>query len=373
MRKGTCWSEGGKTATVMARERRVKWGSFGFGFSSSSSSGHCSYKRITLIVCSINIVIALYVLLSLYSSLYIYPNKFKVVKYTPDQIAKMEDSIKIRRAHEPIELVKLVKRLKHGFWTEKSVAELPQAVQRKITDEILHRLRNLRPNATVSEQHELVGTWRKEKLKEAKEVALGGEGLNSTLLQEEAEMLVKVLESNWAALSEDIGLWIPSEVINQEHDDKPEGVEDTEEEYQILAGRQLPLECHAELNTDYGGAAVRWGLTHHKESAADCCQACLDQARHAKPGDMKCNIWVYCPSESGCYSPDKYEHKHMECWLKYSEKPTLNFKDTYSEAYRNSHPRAPVIVPWVSGVVSGSAVMDFENSAMPLLGLDDRH
>jgi PAN domain-containing protein len=84
-----------------------------------------------------------------------------------------------------------------------------------------------------------------------------------------------------------------------------------------LPGRPVPHECHAELHTDYGGAAVRWGLTHHKESAADCCQACLDQARRAKPGDMKCNIWVYCPSEAGCYSPDIYEHKHQECWLKY--------------------------------------------------------
>ncbi|KAK8647147.1 hypothetical protein V6N13_120901 [Hibiscus sabdariffa] len=153
----------------------------------------------------------------------------------------------------------------------------------------------------------LVETWHKEKLKEAKGLAIGGEGLNSTLLREEA---VKVLESNWAVLSEDIGLWIPSEVINQEHEDKPEGVEDT--------GDRLPVECRAELHTDYDGAAVRWGLTHHKESAADCCQACLDQAKHAKPGEKKCNIWVYSPSETGCYSPDKYEHKHMEFWLKYS-------------------------------------------------------
>ncbi|MBA0838501.1 hypothetical protein Goarm_004312 [Gossypium armourianum] len=205
-------------------------------------------------------------------------------------------------------------------------------------------------------------------------MALGGEGLNSTLLQEEADksfnllpflqnvnftrtyhfvgMLVKALESNWAALSEEIGLWIPTEVINQEHDDKPEGVEDTEEEDQILAGRPLPPQCHAELHTDYDGAAVRWGLTHHKESAADCCQACLDQAKNAKPGEKKCNIWVYCPSENGCYSPDIYQHKHMECWLKFSEKPRLNFKNRYSEQYRDRHPKAPVMVPWVSGIIS---------------------
>ncbi|EOY14516.1 hypothetical protein QUC31_000066 [Theobroma cacao] len=331
----------------MAREGRAKWGGFGSG----SGQGQCSYKRITLIVCSVNIVIALYVLRHLYASLYIYSNKDNVVKYTPDQIRKMEESMKIRRASEPVELVKLVKQLKHEFSGEESVAELPQAVKHKITDEILQRLRSLRPNANASEQQEVVETWRKEKLKEAKMLALGGEGLKSTLSQEEAGMLVKTLESSWAMLLEDIGLWIPTEINNKEHDDKPEGVEDTDED-QILAGRPLPPECRAELHTDYDGAAVRWGLTHRKESAADCCQACLDQAKHAKPGEKKCNIWVYCPLEGGCYSPDIYEHKHMECWLKASEKPRLNFKDSYSEAYRNSHPTAPVIVPWVSGVVS---------------------
>lgn len=85
---------------------------------------------------------------------------------------------------------------------------------------------------------------------------------------------------------------------------------------EIIPGRPMPPECHAELHTDYDGTAVRWGLTHHVESAADCCQACLDQAKRAKRGEKKCNIWVYCPSEFGCYSPDIYEHKHQECWLK---------------------------------------------------------
>jgi hypothetical protein len=87
-------------------------------------------------------------------------------------------------------------------------------------------------------------------------------------------------------------------------------------EEEIIAGPPLPSQCNAELHTDYDGAAVRWGLTHPKESAADCCQACLDQAKNARPGELRCNIWVYCPSEFGCFSPDKYEHKHQECWLK---------------------------------------------------------
>ncbi|XP_043812486.1 uncharacterized protein LOC110615898 isoform X4 [Manihot esculenta] len=315
--------------------RGLKWG--------------CSYKRTTLIVCSINIVVALYVLRSLYGSLYIYSNNDlkNVVNYTPDQINRMEESIQIRRANEPLELVKL--QLNEELKTDEKAVELPMEVRRKITDEILQRLRSLNANANITEQREAVERWRKEKLLEVKQLIRGIGLLNSTILQEQTRMLIKALDSDWAVLSENIGLWMPTEIINQEHDDKPEGEEDDEE---ILPGRPVPPECHAELHTDYDGAAVRWGLTHHKESAADCCQACLDQAKRAKPGEMKCNIWVYCPSETGCYSPDIYQHKNQECWLKYAEKPKLNFKDRYSESYRNSHPNAPLIVPWVSGVVS---------------------
>lgn len=39
-------------------------------------------------------------------------------------------------------------------------------------------------------------------------------------------MLVRALESNWAAVFEEIGLWMPTEVIYKEHDDKPEGEEE---------------------------------------------------------------------------------------------------------------------------------------------------
>ncbi|GAV88647.1 hypothetical protein CFOL_v3_32069 [Cephalotus follicularis] len=326
---------------------RGEWGYHGRG------KWNCSYKKITLIVCSINIVVALYVLRSLYISLYIFSNNndlLSVVNYTPDQIRKMEESLRIRRENQPVNLIELVKGLKKELSSEKSVVELPPALKQKISSEILQRLKSLSANATVSDRQEAVESWRKEKLEEAKQLTLRIEGMNSTILQEEAAMLVRALESDWAVLSEEIGLWIPAEVIQLEHDDKPEGVDDSEDE--VLPGRPLPPECNAELHSDYGGAAVRWGLTHHKESAEECCRACLDQAKRAKPGENKCNIWVYCPSETGCHSPDIYEHKHTECWLKYDEKPKISFKGRYPESYRNSHPSAPVIVPWVSGVVS---------------------
>ncbi|CAL1410808.1 unnamed protein product [Linum trigynum] len=316
--------------------RGVKWG--------------CSYKKTTLIVCSVNIVIALYVLRSLYGSLYLYSNDdlANAVKYTPDEISKMEESIRIRRASEPTKLKKLVKKLKFEFG-ERDIVELPAGVKHNLTNEILQRLRSLSSDASINQQREAVEKWRNEKLLEVKKSINLNRGGNSTFVQEEAGLLVKALESDWAVLSENIGLWIPAEVTNPEHDDRPEGQEEQEEE--TLPGPPVPQECHAELHTDYDGVAVRWGLTHRKESAADCCQACLDHAKRAKPGELQCNIWVYCPAENGCYSPDIYEHKNMECWLKYAEKPKLNFKDRYSEAYRNSHPNAPVVVPWAAGVV----------------------
>ncbi|GMH13803.1 hypothetical protein Nepgr_015644 [Nepenthes gracilis] len=323
---------------------RLEWGYQGRG-------KWCSYKRMTLIVCSINIAIALYVIRCLYTSLYLYSNNFPQhsVKYSPDQIEKMEESIRIRKTSEPTDLVKVVKEIKKELDSQERGVKLPRHVKQMMTDEILQWLRRLPANANTSEQRETLEKWRMEKLREAKLLTMG-KNANLTISLDEAVMLAKAMESKWPVLLEEIGLWIPAEITSKEHDDKPEGVDEFEED--PLPGRPLPAECHTELHTDYDGAAVRWGLNHRKESAADCCQACLDQARRAKPGEKKCNIWVYCPSESGCYSPDIYEHKFQECWLKYAEKPRLNFKDKYSESYRSLHPTAPPVVPWVSGVVS---------------------
>lgn len=267
-----------------------------------------------------------------------------VVRYTGDQIKKIEESIRVRKAVEPIKLISLVKKIKDEFRREDMVFKVPSQLKQKITDEIWHKLKA--SNASV--QRDTIEDWRKKSLEEAKAYHLGKKQ-NSSIQPEEAGILVKALEANWPLLLEEIGLWLPDEAINKEHNDKP----DNEDEFETpLAGRPLSPKCNVELHTDYDGQAVRWGLTHPKESAAECCEACLDQAKHAKPGDTKCNIWVYCPSETGCFSPDIYRHQHHECWLKFAENPRPNFKDRYSKSYRSFHPSAPVIIPWVSGVVS---------------------
>nr|XP_043607915.1 uncharacterized protein LOC122579751 [Erigeron canadensis] len=310
----------------------------------------CSCKRSILIICSFNIVVALYVFHNLYTSLYSYPyqDSQQGVSYTPDQIRKMEESVRIRIESEPVKLIEMVKEIRTRLKGE-DVTRLPQSLKQKLTDELLEVLRAAKANGNTTLQNEAVQQWRKKKLKEAKRIKRGKTS-NSTILPEEAGILARALKSNWAQLLDEVGLWIPVNIINNEHNDKPEGVDDFDDT--ILAGRRLPPECNVELHTDYGGRAVKWGLTHHKESAYDCCQACLDHANNAKPNEIKCNIWVYCPSEDGCHSPDIYEHKLQECWLKYDEKPKVNFKDMYSENYRNRHPNAPMFVPWVSGVIS---------------------
>jgi len=39
-------------------------------------------------------------------------------------------------------------------------------------------------------------------------------------------MLVRALESDWDVLCEEVGLWIPAQIVNEEHDDKPESAEE---------------------------------------------------------------------------------------------------------------------------------------------------
>ncbi|XP_078157364.1 dimethylallyl, adenosine tRNA methylthiotransferase [Carex rostrata] len=317
------------------------------GVASWGRGKSCSYKKFTIAICFVNLFVALVILRSLWFSCA--SNSHSVSKkYTEGQIERIKESIRIREEAVPTELLKAVMRLrKEMAEQEKSKLKLPLSLKQKVARDIIEKLRSLREGSNSTDEIEAVEMWRIERLNDLKTSERNLSDLVSS--SKEANMLRVALELNWHTLMDDIGIWIPANVTNPEHNDKPDN---EPEEAEIIPGPPLQPVCNAELHTDYAGAAVRWGLTHHKESAADCCQACLDQAKHAKPGEMKCNIWVYCPSEFGCFSPDIYEHKHQECWLKMDEKPRINFKDKYSESYRDSHPTAPVVVPWMSGVIS---------------------
>ncbi|KAL0917128.1 hypothetical protein M5K25_012175 [Dendrobium thyrsiflorum] len=314
-----------------------------------------SYKKVFVGVCCVNVFLSIFLLRSLYSSSSASSSSntdrssTSDSLYAEEQIKRVEESIRIRQALEPVELVRLAKKLKKELKIGKKGSKLSKSVNQKSAFEILSRLKALGASVNFTEQREVVELWRVQKIEEIKRLSVA-DSTKPSILSKETKKLKIALELHWQKFLEGLGFWVPYDVNNTVVDDKPDTAYELEEE--IIPGRSMPPECHAELHTDYAGAAVRWGLTHHTESAADCCQACLDQAKSAKIGGMKCNIWVYCPSESGCYSPDIYEHKHQECWLKQDEKPHLNFKDKYSDSYRSSHPTAPVVVPWMSGVIS---------------------
>ncbi|KAG0471278.1 hypothetical protein HPP92_015824 [Vanilla planifolia] len=291
----------------------------------------CSYKKATISICLVNLLAALYVI----CSMTLFSTNSSDFWLARVQAKRLEESVSVRRALEPLELVRLAKKLSKS--SEGGRLDISSAVKRKMADEILKALGGLGSSSNLTEQQERVRLWHADKLKSLK-LLLSNTKANKIREVKEAEILESTLILDWVKVFEDIGLWIPLHVYNYEAQDKPENETD--------------FECHAEPHTDYDGAAVWWGLTHHKATAADCCQACIEQAKHAKIGQMKCNIWVYCPSEFGCFSPDIYEHQYQECWLKEAKMPRLNFKGKYPETYRDSHPTAPVDVPWISGVIA---------------------
>ncbi|KAF8756788.1 hypothetical protein HU200_011045 [Digitaria exilis] len=282
-------------------------------FGGRATTGWCSYRRVTVAVCLGNLVAALLVLRSLTAPASFTPtapNHSEVVQtvhYTEEQIRRVEESIRIRREAEPVELVEKLKKV--FAREEKRRKELPLVLKQKISYDIIQRLQDLGDNSSLAQQR---GT------------------------------LKRALEFNWRMVMEDIGLWIPEEVSHTVYDDKPENEPEEEE---IVAGPPLSPQCNAELHTDYDGAAVRWGLTHHKETAADFVKLVSIKLRMQKPGELKCNIWGHF-----CF-PGKISHDGFCCsWQ--ADHPKLNFKDKYSESYRDAHPNAPVVVPWMSGVVS---------------------
>lgn len=277
------------------------------------------------------------------------------MRYTKEQLRRIHDAVEVWKAAEPVDLIKRVKEIGHESAEGASEYKLIEALREKVASDLANRLKELRAGSNESVDKALE-EWRKEKLEEIKrqEEMTKPKGEDSEAIQEpqaaafHSEGLRHILNAGWSGLLEEVG-WPDA---NPPTEQVETTLSDLEIEDGIIPGKPVPPECHAEPHTDYDGAAVRWGLTFHVRSAADCCQACLDQARDAKPGQLKCNIWVYCPWEAGCYSPDIYEHKHQECWLKQSNQPRLNFKGKYDTEYRQSHPTAPAVVPWVSGLIS---------------------
>ncbi|KAG6537338.1 uncharacterized protein LOC122009923 [Zingiber officinale] len=113
----------------------------------------CSFKRIAFMICCVNLVDALLVVRSLYTSFFFPPSSGISRNSLADQIMRTEESIRIRGEMEPLALVSAVRKLKKKLSGDqkRGLVQLPQPVMYKLAYEILERLQGLH-NTNVTEQ-----------------------------------------------------------------------------------------------------------------------------------------------------------------------------------------------------------------------------
>ncbi|KAG6533033.1 hypothetical protein ZIOFF_006893 [Zingiber officinale] len=258
----------------MARVSAVEWARGGGGCC-------CSFKRIAFMICCVNLVAALLVVRSLYTSFFFPPSSGISGNSLADQIMRTEESIRIRGEMEPLALVSAVRsqvrklKKKLSGDQKRGLIQLPQPVMYKFAYEILERLQGLHNTNTfmhgqlnpldfgelkirkcyaleidffgdkrtdgwvdadcVMVSHSTlkftsaVNLWRIQKLEVVRKEA-SSKSSNSSIRYQEAmwfiEMLKQALVTNWHVLMEGIGFWIAANVMNTEHDDKPENETD---------------------------------------------------------------------------------------------------------------------------------------------------
>ncbi|KAF8730307.1 hypothetical protein HU200_017291 [Digitaria exilis] len=161
-------------------------------FGGRATTGWCSYRRVTVAVCLGNLVAALLVLRSsppppLSPRLLPTVNSevVQTVHYTEEQIRRVEESIRIRREAEPVELVEKLKKV--FAREEKRRKELPLVLKQKISYDIIQRLQDLGDNSSLAQQREVVESWRAEKLKDIKSASCSNQS-NLDISSEETSM-----------------------------------------------------------------------------------------------------------------------------------------------------------------------------------------
>lgn len=85
---------------------------------------------------------------------------------------------------------------------------------------------------------------------------------------------------------------------------------ETARTYLELVKQQVRLDGHTELEADYDGLAVRWGIGHQKANYSDCEAACREHVPGVGGGPFKnlpCNAWSWCGREA-CWEPDAHKH-----------------------------------------------------------------
>ncbi|AQK86247.1 Methionine aminopeptidase 1D chloroplastic/mitochondrial [Zea mays] len=142
----------------------------------------CTYRRAAVALCVANLVAVLLVARALYApSSFAFAPKRGELKYSREHMRWVDESIRIRRAAEPVELIEAIIAVLRSSCVWNSICS------------------------------EAIEAWCVGKLKDMRSTSsknLSNFGLSS----EDSRMLKRALEFNWQMLLEDIGLWIPPNI-----------------------------------------------------------------------------------------------------------------------------------------------------------------
>ncbi|XP_059632289.1 uncharacterized protein LOC132274937 [Cornus florida] len=131
-----------------------------------------SFRNATIIVCFFNLVTVILLLQGFLSASS--NRKLSTTQSNSVQLRYIKESEEIRRAMEPLQLIKRVREIEQEAYTE------PELVQRKDTKEtaaidVMSRLNNIRSNSDAASLKALE-EWRKRKTERARQRQLGKNG-----------------------------------------------------------------------------------------------------------------------------------------------------------------------------------------------------
>ncbi|GLJ06914.1 hypothetical protein SUGI_0052340 [Cryptomeria japonica] len=133
------------------------------------SRTRCSYKHATIVICCLNVVTLIFLLQALLAPFY---RKSQMRQGIPERAKFVTAGEEIRRAMEPMDLIKRIKELQ---LESESASE--NQIQRKVSRqnnaaEISKRLNDLRSSTDQNSQKALE-EWRKRKMERAKKREMG--------------------------------------------------------------------------------------------------------------------------------------------------------------------------------------------------------
>ncbi|XP_057459503.1 uncharacterized protein LOC130750095 [Actinidia eriantha] len=128
-----------------------------------------SFKNATIVVCFFNLIIVLLLLQGFLSASS--NRKFTTNNPNSVQLRYIKESDEIRRAMEPLELIRRVREIGHEAYIKPKPVEQKEAKQAAAAD-LISRLSNFRSNSD-SNSLKALEEWRKRKMERARQRELG--------------------------------------------------------------------------------------------------------------------------------------------------------------------------------------------------------